>query len=104
MGVSPTDTRTKHAGNASLRIDKAGLSTTVAEVLDRWPSAGLAAGVSGFGSAIVLAPDDGIGVFALSNTGDLSGRCPPAALATALLRRVLGLPDQAIRTGIPPRP
>ena len=60
--------------------------------------------VSGFGSAIVLAPGDGIGVFALSNTGDLSGRCPPAALATALLRRVLGLPDQAIRTGIPRSP
>jgi CubicO group peptidase (beta-lactamase class C family) len=60
--------------------------------------------VSGFGSAIVLAPDDGIGVFALSNTGDLSGRCPPAALARALLRRVLGLPGEAIRPGIPPRP
>ncbi len=54
--------------------------------------------------AMVLAPDDGIGVFALSNTGGLSGRGAPAPLATALLRRVLGLPDQAIRTGIPARP
>jgi CubicO group peptidase (beta-lactamase class C family) len=60
--------------------------------------------VSGFHSAMVLAPDDGIGVFALANTGDLSGRCAPAPLATALLRRVLGLPDQAIRTGVAPRP
>jgi hypothetical protein len=67
-------------------------------------TAGKSGIVSGFGSAIVLAPDDGIGVFALSNTGDLSGRCPPTALATALLRRVLGLPGEAIRTGIPPRP
>ncbi len=60
--------------------------------------------LSGFLSAMVLAPDDGIGVFALSNTGGLSGRGAPAPLATALLRRVLGLPDQAIRTGIPARP
>jgi CubicO group peptidase (beta-lactamase class C family) len=60
--------------------------------------------VSGFLSAMVLAPDDGIGVYALSNTGGLSGRGAPASLATALLRRVLGLPDEAIRTGIPPRP
>ena len=59
MGASPTDTRTKHAGNASLRIDKAGLSTTVAEVLDRWPSAGLAAGVVCGGSLLWLA---GLGV------------------------------------------
>jgi len=60
--------------------------------------------LSGFLSAMVLAPDDGIGVFALSNTGGLSGRGAPAPLAPALLRRVLGLPDQAIRAGIPPRP
>jgi CubicO group peptidase (beta-lactamase class C family) len=60
--------------------------------------------VSGFLSAMVLAPDDGIGVYALSNTGGLSGRGAPASLATALLRRVLGLPGKAIRTDIPPRP
>jgi hypothetical protein len=60
--------------------------------------------VSGFLSAMVLAPDDEIGVFVLCNTGGLSGRGAPAPLAPALLRRVLGLPDQAIRTGIPARP
>jgi CubicO group peptidase (beta-lactamase class C family) len=60
--------------------------------------------VSGFLSAIVLAPDDGIGVFALTNTGGLSGRGAPSPLATALLRRALGLPGQAFGTGIPPRP
>jgi CubicO group peptidase (beta-lactamase class C family) len=59
--------------------------------------------LSGFLSAMLLAPGDGIGVFVLSNTGGLSGRGAPAPLATALLRRVLGLPDQAIRTGILPR-
>jgi hypothetical protein len=36
--------------------------------------------------------------------GGLSGRGARAPLAPALLRRVLGLPDQAIRAGIPPRP
>jgi CubicO group peptidase (beta-lactamase class C family) len=58
----------------------------------------------GFLSAMVLSPEDGIGVFALTNTGGLSGRGAPAPLAPALLRRVLGLSDEAIRTGIPPRP
>ena len=53
---------------------------------------------------MVLAPDDGIGVFVLSNTGGLDNRGAPAPLAPALLRHVLGLPDQAIRTGIPARP
>jgi CubicO group peptidase (beta-lactamase class C family) len=60
--------------------------------------------VPGFLSAMALAPEDGVGVFVLANTGGLSGRGAPAPLATALLRRVLGLPGAAIRTGIPPRP
>jgi CubicO group peptidase (beta-lactamase class C family) len=60
--------------------------------------------VSGFLSAMVLAPDDATGVFVLSNTGGLSGRGAPAPLAPALLRRVLGLPDEPIRTGLPARP
>ncbi len=60
--------------------------------------------MSGFLSAMALAPDDGIGVFVLSNTGGLSNRGAPAPLASALLRHLLGLPGQAIRTGIPPRP
>ena len=60
--------------------------------------------LSGFLSAMALAPDDEIGVFVLSNTGGLSNQGAPAPLASALLRRVLGLPDQAIRTDIPARP
>jgi len=60
--------------------------------------------VSGFHSAIALAPDDGIGVIVFSNTGGLNGRGVSAPLATALLRRLLDLPDEAIRTDIPTRP
>lgn len=60
--------------------------------------------VSGFHSAMVLAPDRGIGVLVFSNTGGLSGGSSAEPLATALLRGVLGLPDEAIRTDIPPHP
>jgi CubicO group peptidase (beta-lactamase class C family) len=61
--------------------------------------------VSGFLSAIVLAPDDGIGVVVLSTTGSLlNGRGVSEPLATVLVRRLLDLPDQAIRTDIPARP
>ncbi|HEU4528742.1 MAG TPA: serine hydrolase domain-containing protein [Actinomycetota bacterium] len=60
--------------------------------------------VSGFLSAMVVAPDDGLGIVVLSNTGGLDGRGAAEPLAAALLRRLLGLPDQAIRTDIPPRP
>ena len=60
--------------------------------------------VSGFHSAIVVAPEDRIGVIALSNTGGLNGRNATAPLAAALLRRRLGLPDQTIRSDIPARP
>jgi CubicO group peptidase (beta-lactamase class C family) len=60
--------------------------------------------LSGFLSAISLAPDDGIGVIVLTNTGRLDGRGAAQPLATALLRRLLGLPDEAIRTDVPQHP
>ncbi len=60
--------------------------------------------VSGFLSQMTIAPDDGIGVIVLANTGGLDGRGAPEPLGTALLRRLLDLPDQAIRTDIPVRP
>jgi CubicO group peptidase (beta-lactamase class C family) len=60
--------------------------------------------VSGFLSDMVLAPDDGLGVVVFSNTGGLDGRGAPELLAPALVRRVLGLPDAAIRTDLPARP
>jgi hypothetical protein len=60
--------------------------------------------LSGFLSAISLAPDDGIGVVVLTNTGRLDGRGAALPLATALLRRLLDLPDDAIRTDVPQHP
>jgi hypothetical protein len=60
--------------------------------------------VSGFLSAMTLAPDDGIGVVVLSNTGGLDPRGVSEPLAGALGRHLLGLPDETIRTDIPPRP
>ena len=58
--------------------------------------------LSGFLSAILLAPDDGLGLVVLGNTGRLDGRGVPEPLAEALLRRVLSLPEDAIRSDIPP--
>lgn len=53
-------------------------------------------------SAMVLAPDAGIRVVVFSNTGGLDGRGVSEPLAAALLRRLLGLPDEAIRTAVLP--
>jgi CubicO group peptidase (beta-lactamase class C family) len=60
--------------------------------------------VSGFHSAVGMAPDEGIGVIVLSNTGGLDGRGAAEPLAAALLRRLLGLPADPIRIDVPPRP
>jgi len=60
--------------------------------------------VPGFHSAMVLAPEDGAGVVVLTNTGGLDARGVTEPLASALLRRVLGLPDSAIRSDVAARP
>jgi CubicO group peptidase (beta-lactamase class C family) len=60
--------------------------------------------LSGFHSAISLAPDEGMGVIAFSNTGALDGRGPTLPLATMLLRILLDLSVDPIRIDIPPRP
>jgi CubicO group peptidase (beta-lactamase class C family) len=60
--------------------------------------------VSGFHSAMALAPDKGIGVVVFSNTGGLDGRNATEPLAATLLRRLLGLPANVLRTDLPPRP
>jgi len=70
----------------------------------RHATVGKAGILSGFLSAMVLAPDDGIGVVVFSNTGGLDGRGVSEPLAAALLRRLLGLPDEVIRADIPVRP
>jgi CubicO group peptidase (beta-lactamase class C family) len=60
--------------------------------------------VAGFLSQVSLAPDDGVGVVALTNTGSLNGRGAPEILAGALLRHLLDLPDDPIRHDLPPHP
>jgi CubicO group peptidase (beta-lactamase class C family) len=60
--------------------------------------------LSGFHSAISLAPEKGIGVVVFSNTGGLDGRGAPTPLATMLIRLLLGLSVDPIRIDIPPRP
>jgi hypothetical protein len=58
----------------------------------------------GFLSDMVLAPDEGIGVLAFANTGGFDRRGAPVPVANALLRLLLGLPDDAVRTGVPEHP
>jgi hypothetical protein len=59
--------------------------------------------LSGFHSAMALAPEEGIGVIVFSNTGGLDGRGAPVPLATMLLRLLLGLSVDPIRIDIAPR-
>jgi hypothetical protein len=58
----------------------------------------------GFLSAMTMAPDDNVGVVVLANTGGLDGAGAPLPLANALLRRLLGLPDDEFRTDIAVHP
>jgi CubicO group peptidase (beta-lactamase class C family) len=60
--------------------------------------------LSGFHSAMLLAPDDGLGVVVFTNIGGLDGRGAPEPLAVAVLRRLPGRPDEVVRTDIPVRP
>ncbi len=60
--------------------------------------------LSGFHSAMSLAPDAGMGVLILSNTGGVDGRGGTVPLATMLLRLLLGLPVDPVRMDIAPRP
>ena len=60
--------------------------------------------VSGFQSAFGMAPEDGVGVVVLGNTGSLAGRGVPAPLSDALSRLLVGLPEDLVRDDVPPRP
>ena len=57
----------------------------------------------GFDSQIFLAPDDGVGVMAFTN-GARRGMHWLAPEVAGLLRQVLGVPDEAIRTDVPHHP
>jgi CubicO group peptidase (beta-lactamase class C family) len=58
----------------------------------------------GFRTDMLLAPEAGIGVLAFANTGWFDPRGAPVPVANAILRRVLGLPDDAVPTDLPERP
>jgi CubicO group peptidase (beta-lactamase class C family) len=60
--------------------------------------------VSGFLSAIGMAPEEGIGVVVLGNTGGLDGRGAPAPLSEALSRLLVGLPESPLRDDVAPSP
>ena len=60
--------------------------------------------VSGFLSALTMAPSAGMGVVALSNTGGLSAQGAPLGVCTAVLRDLLQLPEDPVRRDVPPRP
>ena len=58
----------------------------------------------GFHSALLLAPGEGTGVVAFTNTGPFSPLAAAGPVASAVLRCLLGLPDDAARTDIPEQP
>jgi CubicO group peptidase (beta-lactamase class C family) len=60
--------------------------------------------VAGFLSQLTMAPDDGVGVVVLGNTGGLDGRGAPDPMGSALLRRLLGLPANPMRAALPQHP
>jgi CubicO group peptidase (beta-lactamase class C family) len=59
---------------------------------------------TGFHSAMVVAPDDGIGVLAFANTGGFGPVAVTAPVANTVLRLLLDLPEDTVRTDVPHRP
>ena len=59
---------------------------------------------TGFRSDMVLAPAERIGVLAFANTGRFDPRGAPVPVANALLRSLLDLPDDVVRTDVPEQP
>ena len=59
---------------------------------------------NGFRTDMVLAPDEGIGVLAFANTGWFDPRGAPVPVANALLRSLLDVPDDAVRTDVAEHP
>jgi len=60
--------------------------------------------LEGFHSDMVIAPDDGLGVLAFANTGGFDPRGVSVPVAQTVLRLLLGLPEDRIRTDVPERP
>ena len=59
---------------------------------------------TGFHAAMLLAPDDGTGVVALANTGPFNPVAAPVPVAHAVLRCLLGLPEDTVRADVPAHP
>jgi CubicO group peptidase (beta-lactamase class C family) len=57
----------------------------------------------GFNSALSLAPDDGVGVIALTNGSSGASVWLPTELG-GLLRHLIGVPDEGVRTDVPHHP
>ena len=60
--------------------------------------------LNGFLSALEMAPEAGVGVVVLANTGGLDNRGVPESLAAALTRRLLGMPGNPVRNDVAPHP
>jgi hypothetical protein len=58
----------------------------------------------GFRSDMVLAPDAGVGVITLANTGWFDPRGAPVPAADAVLRRLLDAPEDVLRIDLPEHP
>ena len=58
----------------------------------------------GFHSTLLLVPEAGTGVVAFANTGPFGPLAAPGPAASAVLRSLLGLLDDAVATGVPERP
>jgi CubicO group peptidase (beta-lactamase class C family) len=58
----------------------------------------------GFHSAMLLVPDQGLGVLAFANTGPFSPVAVTGPVASAVLRSLLNLPLDAAATDVPQRP
>lgn len=59
--------------------------------------------VPGFSAQMSLAPDDGVGVVAFTN-GARGAKAWLGTEVSGMLRQVLGVPDDAVRTDVPHRP
>jgi CubicO group peptidase (beta-lactamase class C family) len=85
------------------RVAGMGLGFEIREERDR-TFVGKGGTLAGYLSAIELAPDAGLGVVVLTNTGGLDNRGAAEPLAAMLARHLLQLPDDPVRDDIAPRP